>query len=144
MDPLTIATAAVSITKLCSQIYTFIRDMTSVDKSISVLIIEIESLSTVLIAIGNTFNDSVQVTVALSSPIVSQHWQNIQKMLEDCKEALQEFESITENINQSGTQILLKPVQLISLKNSTGKITLIKQKLAAYREMLNMSLHCIF
>src|SRR5208282_4106527 len=143
IDPLTIVTGVTSLTKLCFKLFTVINDLNLVDESVTALIAEIKSLSTVLVAIGNTFTDPVQANAVLSSPISLQHWQNVQQMLENCKETLEEFEGIVKNINESDSRILRKPVKLINLTSSAGPLALVRQKLAAYRGILNMSLQTV-
>ena len=143
IDPLTIVTGVTSLTKLCFKLFTVINDLNLVDESVNALIAEIKSLSTVLVAIGNTFTDPVQANAVLSSPISLQHWQNVQQMLEDCKETLEEFEGIVKNINESDSRILRKPVKLINLTSRAGPLALVRQKLAAYRGILNMSLQTV-
>jgi hypothetical protein len=106
MDPLTIATGVTSIAKLCSKLFTFVRDMNLVDERVNVLV-EIESLKAILVAISNVFNDPVQSSSALSSPIAVQHWQNIQKMLGNCEDTLKEFERMVEKVNISEFGVLL-------------------------------------
>lgn len=143
MDPLTIISGVTSLVKLCSKLFTIVNDLNLVDESVNVLITEIKSLSTVLVAIENTFKDPIQANAVLSSPIALQHWRNVQQMLENCKETLKEFEVIVRNINRSDSRILHKPVKLINFTRRAGQLELIKQKLIAYREMLNMSLQSV-
>jgi hypothetical protein len=107
MDPLTIATGVTSIAKLCSKLFTLVRDMNLVDERVNVLVVEIESLKAILVAISNVFNDPVQSNSALSSPIAVQHWQNIQKMLGNCEDTLKEFERMVEKVNISEFGVLL-------------------------------------
>ena len=143
IDPITIATAASGLATACGKLFTLINNLFLVDESVRVLIIEIESLSTVLIAIGNTFNDPAQAGDALSSQTAQRHWQNVQRMLENCRETLREFQWIVDNISRSDSRTLRRPAKLISLASRSPQLALIQQKLAAYREMLNMSLQMV-
>jgi hypothetical protein len=140
MDPLTIATGIASLVKVCSKLFTIVRNMGLIDKRVSVLAIEIESLKTVLVAVADIFNDPIQAELALSSPISLQHWKNIQQMLMYCKDTLTEFERLVESVNQSEFRVARKTAKFIAFTNQEGQISLIRQKLTTYRAMLTMSL----
>lgn len=143
MDPLTIATGVISLGKLCSKLFTFIRDMNLVDERVNVLAIEIDSLKTVLVAIANIFNDPDQAGATLSTPIALQHWQNVNQMLQNCKDTLTDFEGIVENIKRPEFRVARKPAKMIALANKEGQLTSIKEKLTTYRVMLTMSLQSV-
>jgi hypothetical protein len=143
MDPLSIATGVTSLAKLCSQLFTFVNDMNLVDERVNTLVVEIDSLRTVLVAISNVFSDPVQSKSALSSPIAVQHWQNIQQMLGNCEDTLNVFGSMVGKIDVPERGVLRKPAKLITFRNEEGRLSLIKQKLTTYKLMLTMSLQSL-
>jgi hypothetical protein len=117
--------------------------MNLIDERVRGLAVEIDLLKTVLSQIASIFNDPVQSSATFSAPIAIQHWQNVNQMLENCKDTLTEFERIVENIQRSEFPVARKAAKMIALADKGGKLTLMKEKLATYKMMLTMSLQSV-
>lgn len=140
MDPITIISAVSVVAKLCTKI---VQGLVVFDEAVKTFSAEINSLTIILFAIGNTFENPVKARSILSSPTTLQHWRNVQQMLSNCRETLEEFERIVIIATQGNPGLSSKPMIWLKLVSREPKIALIRQKLTAYKDMLNMSLQSV-
>jgi len=143
MDPISIATASVTLVKLCADIYMLISKTEPVDTTIRILATEIDSLMHVLLAMGESFNDPALVALSSQTGHEGQHWRNIQQSLGDCRKTLEGLERILGSINKSEGGFLRRPRKLINLTLNSGDIALLKQQVASCRQTMQLSLQLI-
>jgi hypothetical protein len=148
MDPISIITA--SAARLCATtsgyIFAFVTNTRNVDTSITTLGIEIHSLSQVLGSINESFKDSSLANSALSSQTghEAQHWHNVERSMDDCKNTLESLVRVLENVRSRGSGgFLARARSQISLGMSSVEITSLKQQIAAYHQMMQLSLQLI-
>lgn len=149
MDPFSIATASAGLVgtcvKLSGYVYTFINKTQNVDTAVRVLGIEIDSLSQVLGAISTSFSDPSLANDALKSQTghEAQHWQNVRRSMDDCKETLVKLERILEKVSKAGSGFLGRSKTTIKLDMNSTEILLLKQQIGAYRQTMQLSLQMI-
>src|SRR5271154_5361509 len=99
MDPLSIATAALSIPRVCitvsKYVSSYIDSCHNVDNDVTTLRVDVEELSKFLII----FRETV-ISEGFNSKGVSQEvWEMVEISLEDCKLMLKKLEDIMREIN---------------------------------------------
>jgi hypothetical protein len=149
MDPLSIALASISLvhtcTKLAGSISVFINKYQAVDATISTLVLDIKSLSQVLTSIGASFEDPLLATAALASQTghEAQHWKNVRRSLDDCRDTLDKLEKILENIQKAESGLLRRPRKMLKLGSQAEEITLLQHEVTCYTRAMQLSLQLI-
>jgi hypothetical protein len=149
MDPISIITASATLVRLCATtsgyIFTFVTNARNVDTAITTLGVEIHSLSQVLGSINDSFNDSSLASSALSSQTghEAQHWRNVQRSMDDCKNTLENLVRVLENVRRGSGSFLARARSQVSFGMSSAEITSLKQQIAAYRQTMQLSLQLI-
>jgi hypothetical protein len=117
----------------------------NVDTAITTLGVEVNSLSQVLSSIHDSFSDSSLANAALSSQTghEAQHWRNVQRSMDDCKDTLENLVRVLENVRRGSGGFLARAKSQISFKMSSAEITSLKQQIAAYRQTMQLSLQLI-
>jgi len=145
MDPISILTTSAALAGTCVKIYTYIKSIQGVDNDIRVLGTEVDQLSIVLDSISESFKDPLLAHSALESQTghEAQHWRNVFRSLNDCKETLTTLEEILETMKSKVSGFLRRPKSRIKLDMNSGEISLCKQQIAAYRRTMQLSLQLI-
>ena len=145
MDPISILTTSAALAGTCVKIYTYIKSIQGVDNDIRVLGTEVDQLSIVLDSITDSFKDPLLAHSALESQTghEAQHWRNVFRSLNDCKETLTTLEEILETMKSKVSGFLRRPKSRIKLDMNSGEISLCKQQIAAYRRTMQLSLQLI-
>jgi hypothetical protein len=150
MDPISIIAASATLVRLCATtsgyIFTFVTNANNVDTAITTLGVEVTSLSQVLSSIHDSFSDSSLANAALSSQTghEAQHWINVQRSMDDCKDTLENLVRVLENVRRGSGGFLARALRSqISFKMSSAEIASLKQQIAAYRQTMQLSLQLI-
>lgn len=147
MDPITLATAAVSLAEGCynvSQvIYTTFKRCQEIDEDLAALHTDLHELAKVL----NIFNQTVlhYGTKQDSQEIVdADHLQKIKSSLDELAKTLKLLGKILESIKRSDNfGPLRNPVMLAKLELKSGDIQKIKQNIAIYTRTIQLSISFI-
>jgi hypothetical protein len=149
MDPITIITASTGLIRLCvttaGYIFTFVTNARRVDTAITTLGVEVNSLSQVLSSINDSLNDTTLANAAFSSQTghEAQHWRNVQRSMDNCKNTLENLIRVLENVRRSNGSLLSRARSQISLGISSAEIASLKQQIANYRQTMQLSLQMI-
>lgn len=149
MDPVSIITISAALLRLCATasgyIFTFVSNARNVDTAITTIGVEVNSLSQVLSSINDSFSDGILANAALSSQTghETQHWRNVRQSMEDCKNTLESLIRILENVRGGTRGFLARARNQISFGMNSAEITLLKQRITAYRQTLQLSLQII-
>lgn len=145
MDPISIATTAASIAGTCVKIYSYIQSIQAVDNEIRVLGVEVDQLSRVLDSMSDSFKDPSLAESALECQTghEAQHWRNVRRSLDDCRETMRNLERILDNVKTKEGGFLRFFKSRIKMDMNVGEIALLKQQVAAYRRTMQLSLQLI-
>jgi hypothetical protein len=149
MDPISIITTSTALIRLCATtagyIFTFVTNVRRVDTAITTLGVEVNSLSQVLSSINDSLNDNTLANAAFSSQTghEAQHWRNVQRSMDDCKNTLENLIRVLENVRRSNGGLLSRARSQISLGMSSAEIASLKQQIANYRQTMQLSLQII-
>ena len=115
------------------------------DNDIRVLGTEVDQLSSVLDSISESFKDPslAHSVLMLQTGHEAQHWRNVCRSLDDCKETLTTLEGILETVKTKEGGFLRRPKTRVKLDMNSGDISLCKQQIAAYRRTMQLSLQLI-
>jgi hypothetical protein len=140
MDPIAIVSSSVTLVSTCSKItgyiYAFVNKTKVVDTAVQLLGIEVDSLSQVLASISTSFSDPLLVHAALDHQ--PEHWRIVKRSMDDCKGTLESLESILKNFNKTDGGFLRLPTKQIKWKMKSEEITIHKQKIATYRDAMQL------
>ena len=149
MDPISICTASIALVgasfRILTSIAALIADVRNVDAEIHVLRIEMVSLHQVLLAISNNFNDPALRLEALESQTghEAEHWRNVARSMADCKDTLESMQRKLQKARGTGKSWFGRPATMVRWSWDSAEITMLKQRLAAYRGTMNLSLQMI-
>jgi hypothetical protein len=145
MDPISITAASATLIRLCATTAGYILNIRAVDTAITTLRVEVECLSQVLSSINDSLSDNTLATAAFRSQTghEAQHWRNVKRSMDDCKNTLENLIRILENVRRSNGGILSRARSQISLGMSSAQIASLKQQIAAYRQTMQLSLQII-
>lgn len=143
MDPLSIATVSSDLVQLCAKttgsLNTLASKTSNSEPSIKELAVELEFLSQILNSIRHNFNDRSLAAAVLDSQTGNQeHWQNVQRSMEDCKRTLKSLEGRLDNVVRANERLFPRKRTLIKL--TSGEVVSMKEQIEAYREAMQLSL----
>jgi uncharacterized protein YoxC len=145
MDPISIATTTGHLVGLCIIIYQFINNTKTVDKTVQALAKEIDSLSQVLQALSERFNDPSinSARLELETGHEGQYWRHIKRSMDDCTETLKNLEKVLMGVTKKEDDFLRRPRMQIKWEMKLGDIAALKQQIAAYGKAMQLSLQLI-
>jgi FtsZ-binding cell division protein ZapB len=145
MDPLSLATTSASLVNTCTQLWSYINKVQNADVTVTVLQVEINELSQVLGSISTSFGDPVMAKVALETQTghEAHHWKNVKRSMEDCKETLASLDRLLRQVTKVCGGYLRRPKLQFKLDTKSVEVTLLKQRIAAYRQTMQLSLQLI-
>ena len=151
MDPLSIAVSSASLmtacTKLSGFIYTTITKVQNVDGTLQTLAIEINSLSQVLASLTTSLKDPLLARSVFSSQTKHeiQHWKNVKRCMDDCKDTLSTLEKMVKNCEKSGKTggLFGSSKKFVSLSLNSEAISRSQVKIKSYTRTLQLSLQLI-
>jgi hypothetical protein len=145
MDPVTVGALISQCSHVAGFVYTFINKLRSVEPTLRVLAIEVDSLSNVLGSLKARFEDTVVAEAALASQTGHEgvFWRHVGRALEDCQQALQHLEDLLTGLEKGKRGLFGRPKLMVRYELRKGDIALIKQEIASYHEILKVSLQLI-
>jgi Fungal N-terminal domain of STAND proteins len=145
MDPLSILSSSVNLVSTCSKItsyiYAFINKTKVVNTAVQLLGIEVDSLSQALGSISTSFDDPLLANAALDHH--PEHWGIVKRSMDDCKGTLKNLEGILKGFNKADRGFLHLSTKQIKWEMKSEEITLHRQRIAAYRDTMQLSLQLI-
>ncbi|KAF2671956.1 hypothetical protein BT63DRAFT_184472 [Microthyrium microscopicum] len=144
MDPLSIVSTSLAISKLCVtvgwELKTFIQEAKQVGKGIEALYQDVRGFETILDQLKDIFQDpKVGTSLDGETGHIGNHWRDLHSTLEDAEETLQGLEATVTKINKSSSMLDLTRKH-IRLKGSAGEISVYQQRIRSYKDTIQVSL----
>jgi hypothetical protein len=150
MDPATIIGVTTAVVRLCAtvsgHIFTFVSNAKNVDEAITTLGVEINALSEVLRSISDSLRDKTLVNAISNSRTghEAQHWRNVKRSLNDCKNMLERMVRVMDGVSPRRTGGFFSRAKTqINFGMRMVEVTSLKQQVTAYRQTLQLSLQLI-
>ena len=144
MDPLSVASAAATITVSCIKVstllYTWIDEIKNIDGALRAFLSEVNALSAVLDAVKSCSQDALLTDVSQRQD-TSAFWVLVQKTLEDCGTVVGELERILMDVASRRGLGQLITNSLLNVQS--GKIALLRQQIQSFTTVLQMAMQMI-
>jgi uncharacterized protein len=142
MEPISITLALASLLRICMKtatlMYRHMIKMKQVSESIRSVKAEVVSLHHILVALDSSLKDP-SLQSAVKSEYVRQHWQHLEKSLNDCQKTLERLYGLLERVKGGGPSA----GNQIDLEASSGVMITLKQEIVVYRQTVGLSLNLI-
>jgi len=152
MDPFSIAVGTVSLLDVCCRFIAYIRDfreaLASVDKDLDLLLEELQAVTLVTTSIKTVY-DSYLSRTSETSEAGGSHagklWQNVAKVLADCRVRVQKLVDLVENVKgREGPRISKRIdsfMKLLRKQSKEQEYQQFRRDLANYLNTLQMLLN---
>ncbi|KAK5124667.1 hypothetical protein LTR85_001380 [Meristemomyces frigidus] len=141
-DPLSITTGVLTLIGTCGnvgwQLKQFHGAAKIVDTTIEALLADVESITKVLDALQETVRVTRSSTLQETGHI-GNHWRNLSKSIADGQNVLEHLQSLLERVGKTTTR-LNKPRMQLRLYLAEDELSMLRQRMQAYRDTVQLSL----
>ena len=143
LDPISITTGVGALLQatysIASKLKTFGDGVTIVKDKLNGLLYDVEALAMVLSSMRDTFEG---ITAVAGTGHISNHWKDISKAIENCKDTLAQLHGRLEEVNKA-SKILDAPRRQLRLNFAADELSSFRQQVQSYRDTLQLSLQAV-
>lgn len=134
--------ASASLVRLCVALVEYIQKTRTADFAVDTLRREIEDLHSVLSNISESIQ-SMGGSSVVATRTNANHWQNVDRLLRDCRYTLENLNRVLQNATQTTGGFLRRAKLELRLDWSSKEISLLQRQIVSCRQAMELSLQMI-